>query len=124
MQQAVGTIAGTLYHIDFFLTQNGFSSGGSINVQFGGTIGYSAIDSTLPRTPTYAEFSFDSLATSGSTLFSFNITAYGGGTTWINNVSVVPVASGIPEPASVALFGIGLMGLGFGAYRRKGVAAS
>ncbi len=53
IEQTVGTVPGALYHVDFFLTGDGFLN--TIDVQFGGTIGYSAISPALPQPPKPAE---------------------------------------------------------------------
>ncbi len=109
IQQSVGTVPGALYHIDFFLTQNG-NFRGSIDVEFGGTIGYSATNPPIPA-GTYEEFSFDATATSSSTLFSFNGSNLAG-TVWIDNVSAVGATPVVPEPGSLILLAGGLLGLG------------
>ncbi len=111
IEQAVSTVPGALYHIDFFLIANPYFCCATIDVAFGGTVGYSATNPPIPDSA-YEEFSFDVTATTSSTLFAFSGSNLAG-TVWIDNVSVVGAASpSIPEPGSLALLAGGLMGLG------------
>ena len=118
IEQAVSTVAGALYHVSFFLTANGVITLNTIDVRFGGTTGYSATEPALPVTPTYEEFSFDADATDATTLFAFDGTFPGGGTIWIDNVSVVQEThQSVPEPGTLTIIAGSLLGLA--AVRRR-----
>ena len=66
----------------------------------------------------YTEHSFDFTAASTSTLLSFS--GFDGyGNMWLDDVSVTAVPIGQPEPSSIVLLGIGIVGLFFIVRRRK-----
>ena len=50
---------------------------------------------------------------------SFSVTKTGSSYSYSFNVSVAPPAAAVPEPASMAIFGLGALGLAARRYRRK-----
>lgn len=113
--QSFATDIGATYSIDFFYGSFSPSPANNLSLKVGDLVqdftfassGWSSFSST-----------FTAISTSTSLDFFFD-TDPGTGQIWLDGIVVDYVAS-VPEPASIALFGIGLAGLGFS--RRKKTA--
>jgi hypothetical protein len=109
IQQLLSTTPGTQYDVDFFLTSNQVSPNGNFTVSLGNVVGFSASTGQLTNG---GQYSFNATATQLNTLFSFSGTDISG-TTWIDKVSVTPLTSATPEPATWAMFLAGFGAVGF-----------
>lgn len=114
ISQSLATVAGTQYLFSFWFAGNGDNPSG-FSAILGGDTFYQVTNP--PYDSNYVNYIYEFTATSNSTLLEFN--AYDD-VSYINldNVSVTPLS--VPEPASMMLFGIGMVTLaGYSVFRCK-----
>jgi hypothetical protein len=113
LSQTLTTTPGDVYDFSFWLT-NFSGSPNSFTADFGG---YQTLNLTNSNAFGYVLEDFTVIATGTSTVIAFTGAANGGG--WaVDDVSVTDQGpSPAPEPASVALLGIGLLGLFYFGHR-------
>ncbi len=122
IQQTVsGLVVGSIYTLNFGLASEGYSAGGfdgNANVQLSMLAGsatasafYSPILSVNTYWDTWAMYSYDFMANATSATFAFEDLAMTGRgyDIGIDNVSISGRA--IPEPATMTLFGLGMLGI-------------
>jgi hypothetical protein len=103
------TTPGAIYNISFFLRTDG-GTPSEFDVEFGGT---TLSDVINPAAHGYAIETFSQIATSGSTALTFSFRDDPG----FMSLDDVVVVRAVPEPTSLALFFVSL--LGFGVIRRR-----
>jgi hypothetical protein len=118
LSQVVPTVAGTTYTLAYWLANDGGTPSFFSAALNGTMIAGSVLNN--PDAFNYREYSFDFTAAGPTTLqFEFQqIPAF----FYLDDVSVAPV-SPVPEPASLTLFGLGLVPLAGYAWRRRQKAA-
>lgn len=116
LSQSVATVAGQSYALDFWFWQDTGTPNGFI-VDWNGTALYAETDYTTA--PEYREFQFNVVGTGFDTLTftTYNNPAFA----YVDDVSLVGPAA-VPEPSSLALLGLGGIGYGISAYRRRRAA--
>jgi hypothetical protein len=102
VEQAIPTVPGTTYDVDFFLASNIVGSG-TVSASFAGDTGFTQL---LSSNVGYTPHSFMVTAVSTDSLLDFSSQPTGG-TFFIDDVSVTAV----PEPTSLGLVGLGALGL-------------
>jgi hypothetical protein len=114
ISQVIATTAGQHYNIHLWLANlSGFTDGTAIQVLWNGSVVYSATD--IPGLA-YHEIVIDPMATSGSTTLSIGLQDDG----FFLNVDDIAVyaTTAAPEPATLALLGLGLAGVAVTRRRR------
>jgi hypothetical protein len=118
LTQSIATTAGTSYHEMYWLNNEGGTPNSFRATINGATVAGTSITNG-PAMP-YTLFQFDFTATGASTSVGFAFVQYPA--FWhLDDVSVTP--SPAPEPASLTLFGLGLVPLAGYAWRRRQKAA-
>lgn len=114
IEQTIATVVGTTYHISFYLVNNS-GAPNQFTAAFGGT---SLLMLTDSPSFGYMQFSADVVATGSLTTLAFS--GYSGpGTYSLDDVEVTAAQGTIPEPATLALLGIGLIGVAAGRRRKQ-----
>lgn len=117
IQQTIATTPGATYIVDYWLSNDNNSTPCDFIASWNGTVLSSNEDA--PGFP-YTHFSFLVTGTGSDTLnfSSYNVPAF----FFLDDVAVNLVASAVPEPASLTLAGLGILGLvGYGWRRRQPV---
>lgn len=125
LTQTLTTTPGQEYTLDFWVSDS--QSGNlldSFEVSFGGFDSNNTPNLiTGDQATAYTHLTFDipgSDITSTSTDLLFTASTFFGGTPWnLDDVSVTPVTTAVPEPTSIALLGAALTGFGFFVSRRR-----
>jgi hypothetical protein len=113
IQQTITTVAGAQYSLAFLLniyTQPGLSAIGAVDVTVDGVA--TSLANPIVGSNGWAVYNATFIAADTSTDLRFTSAQF---YPHLDNITVE--ASGVPEPAMLALFGLGLAGLGFS--RRK-----
>jgi hypothetical protein len=128
VEQTIATTAGTNYTASFWIG-NTYDPGGifgttsTVDVLTGGLdgslLGAFTNSSTTTGTLVWEEFSTSFTASGSSTTLDFlNADPGNDSSNGLDNVSVVANAGGVPEPGTLSLLGIGILGLGLLLRRR------
>ena len=120
VQQAIPTVLGTTYQLAFWVgnvvdPSGVFGTTSTVNVQLNGLPALTATNSIGAGTSTqvWQQFTTTFVASSASTILAF----YNGdpatdNSNGLDNISVNPITSGVPEPSTWVLMGLGLGILG------------
>ncbi len=119
ISQTLATVAGRQYNVSFFARVNTAAASNDLRVTFGST----EVFNQMLTSNAFQQFTVMATATSASTLFTVS-GRNSDNSNIIDNISVMEVASvsTVPEPATVALMGTGLLALFGGSYRRRNKA--
>lgn len=109
LSQTLSTTAGSHYDLSYWLASDG-ATPNEFSVSWGGTM---LSDLMNIAAQPYTRYTYNVMATGSSTILTFG-SRDDPGYLHLDTISVTPA---IPEPATLALFGIGLAGLG--AIRRR-----
>ncbi len=120
LSQTLSTVAGQQYSVSFFARVNTAAVSNDLRVSFGGT----ELFNQMLTSNAYQQFTVFGTATSASTVFTVS-GRNSGNSNLVDNISIMEVASvsTVPEPATVALMGTGLLALFGGSYKRRRAAA-
>ena len=122
VEQTVATTAGTQYTLSFWVG-NIFDPGGifgttsTVNVRLGGiggtSLGAFTNSSTTTGTQVWQHFTTNFTATGPSaTLDYLNAYPDNDNSNGLDNVSLTAIATGVPDPGTLSLVGLGIIGLG------------
>jgi hypothetical protein len=122
VQQTVATTMGTQYTLSFWVG-NIFDPGGiygttsTVDVRLGGLggtlLGAFTNSSTTRGTQVWQQFATSFTATGSSTTLDFlNADPASDNSNGLDNVALTVGAAGIPEPGTLSLLGLGILGLG------------
>ena len=115
ISQTLSTVAGTSYNVSFWL-MNDNTPPSSFQAYWGGNQ-ILTIDQANPFS--YTQYTFTETATSNSTALLFQgyqVPGY----FYLDDVSVTPTTSAVPEPSTLAMAGVaGLAGLAYSLLRRR-----
>jgi choice-of-anchor C domain-containing protein len=122
VEQTIATTAGTSYTVSFWIGNtydpNGiFGTTSTVDVLMGGLsgslLGAFTNSSTTPGTLVWQQFTTSFTASGSSTTLDFlNADPANDNSNGLDNVSVVANGSSVPEPGTLSLLGIGILGLG------------
>ena len=124
ISQTFGTKVGQAYNLSFYYSNNSYGSPqpASADVSVTGTLLHLHVDilhsGSTPSNMNWTLFSADFTANSSSTTLTFaanDVAPCCNGGITLDSVSV----SAVPEPSTWAMMGLGFLGLGFMAYRRR-----
>jgi len=107
LSQTIATTPGAQYSFGFILAGDG-ATPNSFSASFGGSTVLS-LTNVGPTVPTGTSYSFTVTAASASSSVSFTDDDPPG-FLYLSGVSVTPLAVTVPEPASAALFSVGILG--------------
>jgi hypothetical protein len=122
VEQTVATTAGTQYTLSFWVG-NIFDPGGifgttsSVNVRLGGiggtSLGTFTNNSMTTGTQVWQHFTPTFTATGASATLDFlNADPDNDNSNGLDNVSLTAIATGVPDPGTLSLVGLGIIGLG------------
>jgi hypothetical protein len=115
LSQNFSTLAGAEYELDFWSFSYDVDPGNILRYQLdAGPI------FTVSQTPTYALTTGSFTASGSTTTLSFLFETDDGTGSWkIDDVSVTQTSAAVPEPTSMAIFGLGALGLAYRARRKS-----
>jgi len=115
LSQNFSTLAGAEYELDFWSFSSFVDPGNILRYQLdAGPI------FTVSQTPTYALTTGSFTASGSTTTLSFLFETDDGTGVWlIDDVSVTQTSAAVPEPTSMAIFGLGALGLAYRARRKS-----
>ena len=117
--QDITTTSGAFYNIHIWVANLSDDTNTQLRVDWGGTTVLNLVDLTTYGVHDYKEFVIDPMATAGTMRLTIG-SLDGASFIYYDDISVrLTQPQQAPEPASLALFALGLAGVGFSARRRK-----